>query len=69
MNLPAKENRKLLTLETDLPLTPEDFRAMSRLILRKTVDLAGYLIFLEAIGAFKTKKTEVKIYSEEFSLT
>ncbi len=69
MNLPAKENRKLLTLETDLPLTPEDFRAMSRPHPEEDRDLAGYLIFLEAIGAFKTRKTEVKIYSEEFSLT
>ena len=68
MNLPAK-NRKLHTLETDLPLTPEDIRAMSPPQPEQDSDLAGYLIFLETIGAFKTKKTEVKIYSEEFRLT
>ena len=67
MNLPEK-NRKLLALETDLPLTPEDFRAMSPPHHEEDRNLAGYLIFLEAIGAFKSKKTGVKIYPEEFEL-
>jgi hypothetical protein len=67
MNLPEK-TRKLLSLETDLRLTAEDFRAMSPPHHEADHDLAGYLIFLEAIGAFKSKKTGVKIYLEEFEL-
>ena len=67
MNLPEK-NRKLLALETDLPLTPEDFRAMSPPHHEEDRNLDGYFIFLEAIGAFKSRKTGVKIYSEEFKL-
>lgn len=31
-------------------------------------DLASYIMFLETIGAFKTRKTAVKIYQEEFTL-
>ena len=67
MNLPVR-SKKLLNLEADLPLTPEDFHAMSAPHPKEDQDLADYLIFLETIGAFNTKKTEVKIYQDEFSL-
>jgi hypothetical protein len=67
MNSPGI-NSRLLSLETDLPLTPEDYRAMNPPHHEEDHDLAGYFIFLEAIGAFKSKKTEVKIYSELFQL-
>ena len=67
MNSPVGSSR-LLALETDLPLTPEDVRAMRRPSPETNHDLASYIIFLETIGAFKTKKTAVKIYPEEFTL-
>jgi len=67
MNSRATSSR-LLALETDLPLTPEDVRAMRRPSPETNHDLASYIIFLETIGAFKTKKTAVKIYPEEFTL-
>jgi len=67
MNSSAR-NSRLLALETDLPLTPEDVRAMRRLFPEINHDLASYLVFLETIGAFRTKKTAVKIYQEEFTL-
>jgi hypothetical protein len=67
MNLP-EESRKLLSLETDLHLTPEDFRVMSQPHHETDHDLASYLIFLEAIGAFKSKKIGAKICLEEFEL-
>ncbi len=41
---------------------------MSRHPLEADRDLASYLTFLEAIGAFESRKTDVKIYSEEFKL-
>lgn len=61
-------NSKLLALETDLPLTPEDLRATRRPFPETNADLAGYLMFLQVIGAFKTRKTMVKIYTGEFTL-
>jgi hypothetical protein len=67
MSLSGK-NKELLSLETDLPLTREDFRAMSQNPLEADRDLASYLTFLEAIGAFESKKTDLKIYSERFKL-
>ena len=67
MSLPEKD-RKLLALETALPLTPVDFQAMSQPPREEDRDLAGYLTFLEEIGAFSSKKTKVEIYSEEFEL-
>jgi hypothetical protein len=67
MNLWEK-NRKLLSLETDLPVTPGDSRSNTLSGPEESRDLAGYLTFLEAIGAFESKKTEVKIYPEEFQL-
>jgi hypothetical protein len=48
MSLPEK-NRKLIALETDLLLSPEDFQAMSRAPLQGDRDLAGYLVFLSAM--------------------
>lgn len=67
MNSSAR-NSRLLALETDLPLTPEDVRAMRRPFPEINHDLASYIMFLETIGAFKTRKTAVKIYQEEFTL-
>jgi hypothetical protein len=67
MSLPEK-NRRLFALETDLPVGLGDFQTTPSLDPEENSDLAGYLAFLEAIGAFKTKKTEVKIYPEEFQL-
>ena len=67
MNSPVGSSR-LLALETDLPLTPEDVRAMRRPSPETNHDLASYIIFLETIGAFRTRKTAVKIYPEEFTL-
>ncbi len=67
MNSSAR-NSRWLTLETDLPLTPEEVRAMRRPSPETNHDLASYLMLLEMIGAFKTKKTAVKIYPEEFTL-
>jgi hypothetical protein len=59
---------RLLDLESGLPLTPKDFRAMKRCVGGHDLDLAGYLMWLEQIGAFKTSKTDVKIYQERFEL-
>jgi len=67
MNSSAR-NSRLLALETDLPLTPEDLRVMRRPSSDTNHDLASYLMFLETIGAFKTRKTAVKIYPKEFTL-
>ncbi len=67
MSLPV-EDKRLLILEIDLPLTPEDFQAMRQPPREEDRNLLGYLTFLEEIGAFASKKTEVKIYSEEFKL-
>jgi len=67
MNSSAR-NSRLLALETDLPLTPEDLRVMRRPSSETNHDLASYLMFLKTIGAFKTRKTAVKIYPKEFTL-
>ncbi len=67
MSLPEKD-RKLLALETAFPLTPVDFQTMGQPPREEDRDLAGYLSFLEEIGAFSSKKTKVKIYSERFEL-
>jgi hypothetical protein len=32
------------------------------------MDLAGYIMWLEEIGAFKTRKVDAKIYPEMFEL-
>lgn len=62
-----EKNKYLLNLERDMPLPPQDFEAMRKIPnLQDNSDLAAYLDFLEEIGAFKTKKTEVKIYPEQF---
>jgi hypothetical protein len=60
--------KKLLDLESDLPLTPEDFRAMKHSSGGHVPDLAGYITWLEEIGAFKTRKADPKIYPERFEL-
>jgi hypothetical protein len=68
MSLPERDS-KLLALETALPLTQEDFQTMGQPLRQEDRDLAGYLTFLEEIGAFSSKKTKkVEIYSEEFEL-
>ncbi len=67
MNSSAR-NSRLLALETDLPLPPEVVRAMRQPSSETNHDHARYLMFLETIGAFKTKKTAVKSYPEEFTL-
>ena len=74
MNSPAKNEKppdsesKLLNLDSDLPLTPEDFRAMKRAPRGRHPDLAAYIAWLEEIGAFKTRKPDPKIYTERFEL-
>jgi hypothetical protein len=72
MSLPeeSKEllNKKLLDLESGLALTRRDFRAMKRSRGGHDLDLAGYIIWLEEIGAFETRKADAKIYPERFEL-
>jgi hypothetical protein len=72
MNSPEKcknlLSTRLLDLDSGLVLTPEDFRAMQRASCGCDVDLAGYIMWLEEIGAFKTKKLDAKIYPERFEL-
>jgi hypothetical protein len=65
---PPNRKQKLLDLESDLPLTPEDFRAMKQSRGCHDLDLAGYITWLEEIGAFKTRKAHPKIYPERFEL-
>jgi hypothetical protein len=61
-------NKKLLDLESGLALTPEDFRAMKRSPVGHDLNLEGYIVWLEEIGAFKTRKADAKIYPERFEL-
>jgi hypothetical protein len=72
MNLPAKTKEsfgdRLLDLESDLVLTQEDFRAMEKCRSGHNLDLVGYVVWLEEIGAFKTRKAAAKIYPELFEL-
>jgi hypothetical protein len=63
-----QKSRKSLDLETDLLLTPDDFQTMRRRPQWVDRDLSSYLNFLEEVGAFKTQKTGVKIYGEQFEL-
>ena len=63
-----QKSRKSLNLETDLPLTLDDFQAMGQRPEGVDRDLSSYLDFLEEIGAFATQKTGVKIYGEQFEL-
>ena len=58
----------MLELENDLPLTPEDFLIMRTPPPHDPEDLASYLDFLEAIGAFASKKEAGRLYTEEFCL-
>ena len=70
MNSP-KQNKRTIDLDKDLPVTPEDIQAQGHLCAKRACDhsdLAGYLAFLDEIGAFSTKKTSVKIYQEVFTL-
>ena len=64
MNSPEKcknlLGNRLLDLDLGLVLTPEDFRAMKRMSCGCDVDLAGYIMWLEEIGAFKTRKIDRK---------
>ena len=57
-----------IDLETDLSLSKEDFTAMRKKPFKKERDLKGYIDFLEAIGAFKSKKIKTKFYNAEFEL-
>lgn len=72
MSLPGESkkscSKKLLDLESGLALTPEDFRAMRSSRGGHDPDLAGYIMWLEEIGAFKTRKADVKIFPERFQL-
>ena len=61
-------SKTLLDLESGLALTPEDFRAMKRSRGGHAPDLAAYVMWLEEIGAFKTRKAAAKIYPERFEL-
>ena len=61
-------SNRLLDLDSGLVLTPEDFQAMKRMSCGCDVDLAGYIMWLEEIGAFKTRKIDAKIYPERFEL-
>ena len=67
MSLPGGRN-KLLDLESGLALTPEDFKAMKICRGGHDLDLTGYIMWLEEIGAFKTRKADAKIYPERFEL-
>ena len=58
----------MLELENDLPLTPEDFLIMRTPPPHDPEDLASYLDFLEAIGAFDSKKAKARLYPEKFCL-
>ncbi len=72
MSLPGESkkllNKKLLDLESGLPLTRKDFLAMKRSRGGHDLNLAGYIIWLEEIGAFETRKVNPKIYAERFEL-
>ncbi len=57
-----------INLETDLALSQKDFTAMKKKSFKKEQDLEGYIDFLEAIGAFKSKKIKTKFYDAEFEL-
>ena len=57
-----------IDLETDLSLSQKDFTAMRKKPFKKDQDLEGYIDFLEAIGAFKSKKIKTKFYDAEFEL-
>lgn len=66
MSLQGK-NKGWIDLERDMTIIPEDTVAMRRPEGgENSHDLSEYLYFLEAIGAFATRKTEVKIYKERF---
>ncbi len=63
----------MLNLEVDLPVSEEDCRALRQpppagVPPTGHRDLAQYIAFLEEIGAFKTKKTDVTVYPEQFEL-
>lgn len=58
----------MLNLEEDLLLAEQDFAAMRSLLNENSIDLQGYLDFLEAIGAFDGKKPDAKLYAEMFEL-
>lgn len=58
----------MLRLENELLLTPEDFEVLRTPPSHEQRDLAIYLDFLESIEAFSSKKTEAKLYGEEFRL-
>jgi hypothetical protein len=67
MSSPA-ENREMLTLETDLPVSPEDLQPLStRFLGRCAGDLAAYLDFLQEIGAFESRKEHAEVYSQPFT--
>ena len=72
MSLPEKcknlLSNRLLDLDSGLVLTPEDCLAMKRTSCGSNMDLAGYIMWLKEIGAFKTRKVEAKIYPERFEL-
>ena len=72
MSLPEKCKNLLgtglLDLDSGLVLTPDDCRAMKRTSCGCDMDLAGYIMWLEEIGAFKTRKAGAKIYPERFEL-
>ncbi len=62
------QSEKLLDFESGFALTPGDFQAMKRRWGGQDLDLAGYIMWLEEIGAFKTRKADAKIYRERFEL-
>lgn len=61
---------KNLDLERDLLLTEKDLRYMKKVSFEKKdrVELSVYLDFLEVIGAFNTKRTQIEIYPCDFEL-
>lgn len=61
-------SEKLLDLESGFVLTPGDFQAMKKRRGGHDLDLAGYIMWLEEIGALKTRKADAKIYQERFEL-
>jgi hypothetical protein len=55
-------------LKSAIPLSREDSRVMGAPPCVDPPDLAGYLEFLDEIGAFEVRKQPPRIYDEIFEL-
>ena len=67
-SLEKSKKNKDINLEADFLLSQKDFIAMRKKPFKKEQNLEGYIDFLEAIGAFKSKKVKAKFYDAEFEL-